>query len=141
MKRVLVGIGIVVALALTAAFILMWGQGKLFLRVPATISINGHTTAESAIYKSRTGEYFLLLDKGTSRHITYWIGKGKIGVPSDIIPSMGTLSFQTHNLLVCLDAEIDLLGEMGWEGSNPKLSVSDKQISFQAMNDQIDVQF
>lgn len=141
MKKVLIAIGTVVAFALTSAFIWMWCQAKLFLRVPATISINGQATAASAIYKSRTGNYFLVLDKGNSEHTTYWIGEGKVGVPSDIVPSIGTLSFQTKKFLVCLDAEIDILGEMGWEGVNPKLLMSEKQISFQAMNDQIDVQF
>lgn len=141
MKKIIISVGIVVAIGLAIASVWAWSQEKLFLRVPAKITLNGVDSDKSAIYKSRNGSYFLILEKDKAERTTYWISKEKVGIPDGIIPSLDTLSFQTKNILICLDVEIDILGEMSWEGVNPKLLRSDEEISFQVKNDNVSVKF
>jgi hypothetical protein len=140
MKKIItIGFVAAVAVGLVMASGLAWSRGRLFLRQPAQISLNGIDSSRSEVYKSGNGDYFIFLEKTEGEVKTFWIGHGKVGVPSDIVPSMSTLSIRTGSLLICLDAEIDTLGEMSWEGVNPKLSISDEQISFQVGSDNIAV--
>ena len=140
MKKIVIIIGLLVATGFAIGTLCAWSQGKLFLRVPAKITLNGIDSDKSEIYKSRNGDYFLILEKGTAEPTTYWIGEERIGTLIDYGPAMETWSFQTEYFLIYLNFETELAGTE-WYAPGAKWSVSEKEIDFQVNSDNVNIKF
>ena len=142
MKKTIIIIGLISISFFLITMIWVWNSGKLFVRIPsAKINLNGVDSDKSSLYKSKLGNFFVFLEKDKAEHPVYVVlPTDKVGIPTDIVPSMGTLSFKTEYFLVCLDFEIEVAGT-DFFASDAKSSISHEEINFQVNKDNVNVKF
>jgi hypothetical protein len=96
MKKYIVIVGIVIGLFLIGVGLYTWYDDKLYLRMHgAKIWVNGIETANGALYKSSRGNYFLVIHRETLNEAYFILPSGGIGIPTEPVPSIITLSALT----------------------------------------------
>lgn len=143
MTRRMITLAIFAVALFSAVILALWLNEMLYFRsFGVSVSLNGETVEESALFKTANGSYLLFLNTETAKRPVYavWDNGEGVGTPVSPVPSSYTKSIKTSLFVVCLNCYFADARSPKFDARTKTLTTED-EISFSVSPDNVTVRF